>query len=317
VRRSIGRFLAVVLAVVACAELAARAIEARVETPQLLWYDESTQLKVEQMQLRGSTPMVVAGNSMAWQGLVPSVLDEGQAYNGGLAGGVPTIMEQWITGPVVGALQPSVVVWGLSSLDFSDVYGDAGLGVYQRAPASRRGLLAATDREMRKWSALIRQRPVLRNPSLLFGDEQELGAERFNNATRTLGADGERLDFEPAVTEDRAVEVRARISPFFVDRDDVAAIVRTIDSLRADGIDVVLVELPVPPRFLSLYDNGSVEHRSVGRLIRAIGAELDVAVIESGTSYTDADFVDFTHLNSSAATRFSTDVANELRRLGW
>ena len=85
-------------------------VEQQVQTPQLLWYDEATQLKVAQMENRGPTTLVVAGTSMAWQGLVPSILLDGEAYNAGLAGGVPQVMESWLLGPVRTELQQQVVV---------------------------------------------------------------------------------------------------------------------------------------------------------------------------------------------------------------
>lgn len=316
-RRPLRILLLAALTVLAAGEVAARAVEGQVETPQLLWYDEPTQLKVAQMEKRENVGLVVAGTSMAWQGLVPSVLDDdGSVYNAALAGGVPQVMEPWLTGPVLDALQPDVVVWGLSSLDFSDVYGEAGFDVYRDAPASRSGILASADRSARRWSALMRQRPVLREPSLLLGDGQVRTAERFNEASRTLGPDGERLDFDPAVSDDRALEVRSRISPFRADRDDLAAMARTIAELRARGTTVVLVEMPVPPRFLSLYDGGAIEHRLVRTLIDAIGDELDVPVLRTRDVFVDDDFVDYTHLNASAAADFSTSVAAGLRELG-
>ncbi len=316
-RSAAVRLVLAALAVIGCGEVVARVVEQQVQTPQLLWYDEATQLKVAQMENRGPTTLVVAGTSMAWQGLVPSILLDGEAYNAGLAGGVPQVMEPWLLGPVRTELQPTVVVWGLSSLDFSDVYGDTGRQIYREAPATRPGMLAATDRLLRRWSALIRQRPVLRNPSLLIGDGQVRTAERFHAAQRILGTDGERQDFAPAVTDERASEVRARISPYRVDRDDVAAIVRTIEALRVDGTVVVLVEMPVPPRFLALYDDGAVQHRVVGDLLEAIGSELDVPVLSTSSVFTDDDFVDYTHLTASAAAEFSIEVSSQLQELGW
>lgn len=320
--KSLVVFGLAVLSTLGFAEGAARVVEHRTETPQVMWYDEATQLKVEQMHRLGSASTVVAGTSMAWQGLVPDVLatvpeaaGSSGVYNAGLAGGVPVVMEPWLTGQVVDVLRPQLVVWGLSSLDFSDVYGDAGLAIYQQAPATRPGILADADRRLSDISALVRQRPALRNPSLLVGEERVEAIDRWERAKEILGPDGERLDFADAVNEDRALEVRTRISPYEPDREDVAAVVRTVEALRSGGVEVVLVELPVPPRFRALYDAGSQEHTRVTDLLRVLARELDVPLVSVTGTYDDADFVDFTHLDREGAARFSNEVAGALAAL--
>ena len=163
--------------VMAGAEAGARVFEQRIETNEVRWYDETTQLKVGQMEARAETDVVIVGTSMAWQGLVPASLapelgtDTDRIYNAGLAGAVPLVTEPWLLDVVVDALSPTTVVWGVSSLDFSDTYGDANAQIYAAAPATRSGLLPAADRGLREHSALIRQRSVLRDPSRLFGEE--------------------------------------------------------------------------------------------------------------------------------------------------
>lgn len=312
---AILRFALALVTVLVGAEAAALAVERRAEHPPLIWYDEATQLKVGQMAERGQTSTVVVGTSMAWQGLVPEVLGGADAYNAGLAGGVPTVTEQWLADEVVSVLRPRQVVWGLSALDFSDHYGDAGLEIYERAPATRSGLLADADRELRGISAIFRQRSALRNPSLLLGPAEQDAAKRLRDAEEILGPSGERRDFRSVLTARRAIEVQARITPFVADRDDVAAVVRTVEALQAEGIEVVFVELPVPPRFLELYEGGPAQHDQTSRLLLAMADELDVPLITAGGSYGDDDFVDYTHLTEDAALRFSTEVAAAMAAL--
>ena len=204
----------------------------------------------------------------------------------------------------------------LSSLDFPDVCGKDGINVYPSAPATRSGILGSAERFGRQWSALVRPRPVVSNPSLLIGEGQVRTAEKFNMAAVTLGPEGERLNFEPALCENRAIEVRAWISPFRADRKDVAAIVRTVAGLRAQGISAIFVEMPVSLRFLSLHDGGASEHRLVGDVINATGEELDVPIIQTTGVFFDDDFVGHIHLNAVAAANFSAEVSGGLQDLG-
>lgn len=312
---AIFRFALALVTVLIGAEAAARTVERRADHPPLLWYDEATQLKVGQMVERGQTSTVVVGTSMAWQGLLPEVLAGDDAYNAGLAGGVPTVTEQWLADEVVSSLRPRQVVWGLSALDFSDQYGDVGLEIYQQAPATRTGLLAEADRELRGISAIFRQRSALRNPSLLLGPAEEDAAKRLQDAEQILGPSGERRDFRTVLTAERALEVQARITPFVADRDDVAAVVRAVEALQAEGIEVVFVELPVPPRFLELYERGPAQHEQTTSLLLAMADELGVPLVTTTGIYVDDDFVDYTHLNEDAAVRFSTEVAAAIAAL--
>ncbi len=312
---AMARFALALVTVLVGAEAAALAIERRADHVPLLWYDEATQLKVGQMAERGQTSTVVVGTSMAWQGLLPQVLAGDDGYNAGLAGGVPTVTERWLADEVVLSLRPRQVVWGLSALDFSDVYGDAGLEIYQQAPATRTGVLAGADRELRRFSAIFRQRAALRNPSLLLGSAEEDAAKRLTDAEQFLGPSGERRDFRTILSAERALEVQARITPFVADRDDVAAVVRAVEALQADGIEVVFVELPVPPRFLELYERGPAQHDQTSSLLVAMADELGVPLISSDGTYGDDDFVDYTHLTEDAALRFSTEVAAALAAL--
>jgi hypothetical protein len=321
----LGLFVLALVGVSIGAEGIARVVEASTDTEVVIWYDEATQLKVAQMAERSGADVVVVGTSMAWQGLVPdalagesrgsTVIGGRGVYNAALAGGVPTVIEPWLTDEVVTSLKPSVVLWGLSSLDFSEVYGQAGLDAYSGAVATRGGALAEADRGLRQVSAVFRQRALLRNPSLLFGSDRTVAAARFAEARQTLGPGGERLDFTPAVTDDRALEVRTRISPYQPDREDIAAVVRTVENLRDRGIEVIFVELPVPPRFVDLYDRGPREHEQIAVLLQLMADELEVTLLTAGDEYGDADFVDFTHLDEDAARRFSVDIGTQLAAL--
>ncbi len=305
------------LVVIVLLEAASRVILPVSGTPLLRWQDYSTQLKVEQIEQRGPVEVVVVGTSMAQQDLVPaelsSHLDGAAVYNASLNGGVPQVMEPWLLNHVVPRLEPELVVWGLSPLDFSVAYGDATVQAYDDALATRSGWLADLERFMSPRFQMIAGRQALRDPDLLFGPGRAQQQALLARAEATLGVDGERLDFDTALGVDRAAEVSGRITPFRLDREDLAAIARTVTSLRADGIDVVFVELPVPDRFRDLYPGGPEQHALVGQAMRELGTALDVPVLSPPGPTADSDYVDFTHLAAEAATTYSTSVGQELR----
>lgn len=319
----------VAVLVVVLFEAGARLTMAATDPVVLRWHDHTAQLKVEQMVVAGQADVVIIGTSMAQQDLVPSVLGEQltttrSVYNAALNAGVPAVMEPWLLDHVEPELQPDVVVWGLSALDFSAVYGDAVVQAYEQAPATSPGVLGVLDRGSSQVSSLLRNRRVLRSPSATFGPEQDQVAADSVDAAAMIGADGERLDFTVVDDELRQAEVAGRITPYELDRDDLAAIVRTVTVLEDRGVQVVLVELPTPRRFRALFPAGPEQQRVVTEALLGLSNALDVPLItlEAAASsavapgpFRDGEFVDFTHLNAEGASRFSMQIGDQLDQL--
>jgi hypothetical protein len=313
-RRLAIRFFIGLAVAIALAEGSARVAEA-LGPPALRWYDASAQLKVEQMDELGDVGVVFAGTSMAWQGLDPEVFaaeDGRDAYNAALAGGVPVVMEPWLLDQVVPRLHPGLVVWGLSSLDFSASYGADNLERYRDALETRQGPLAAVERTTAAVSGLVRYRTVLREPSALAGTEREHIETDFAEAASILGERGLRQDYT-ADTSDRLAEIMAaEVRDFRLDDTDAAAVIRTVAELRRRGIDVVLVELPIPDRFVDLHPDGGDDIRRVHELVMALGERLQLPTLDLRPGFTDDEFVDFTHLDKAASAALTTVLAGRL-----
>ena len=247
-RRALALFSIGLLVAAALAEVSARIAEAAGPTA-LRWYDTSTQLKVEQMDQLGETNVVFAGTSMVWQGLVPASFKEADpdhrtAYNAGLAGGVPVVMEPWLLEEVTPRLDPDLVIWGLSSMDFSSSYGDDNLSRFRDALEGRTGTFASVEQTAARYSALVRYRSILRRPTALFGTGKAQIEQDFSEAAAVLGDSGERRDFAVDTGPERSRQVQARLRPYRIDPTDIDAIERTAAALRDRGIDVVFVEIP-------------------------------------------------------------------------
>ncbi len=303
------------------AELLARLTMATTDAPVLRWHDQATQLKVAQLEVLDDTEIVIVGTSMAQQDIVPSSLAASledidglrpTVYNAALNGGVPVVMEKWLMDEVLTEVDPTTVIWGLSALDISLEYGDATLDAYDAALETRPGFYAATDRLVSRFSTLIADRRTLRDPDQIFGDGAEANRRAVSQAESEVGPDGERRNFVLDTRIQQAQEMTRRITPFQIDRDDLAAITRTVRELQARGIDVVFVELPVPNRFRQLYPDGPEQHELVPATISALADELGVDAILLDASPTDLEFVDFTHLDAQAADEFSTTLGQAL-----
>ena len=303
------RFFVGVLVVVVGAEIGARVVES-VGPPALRWYDVVTQLKVEQMTELERAEVVFAGTSMVWQGLDPEAFTEMDgriAYNAALAGGVPEVMERWLTDEVAPRLHPKLVVWGLSSLDFSSTYGSANRERYDDALETRQGVLASFERRAAAVSALVRYRGVLRSFEHLFeGDE-------FEEAAALLSVGGARRDFSIDVSDLRGEIVASRLYDYSLDLADIAAIHRTVRILEERGITVVLLQMPTPERYTALHPAGHEDLLRTYATIDAIADTLELSLIDLSDGYSADDFVDFTHLNEASVRDLTGRLAAALR----
>jgi len=311
-----GAWLLAVLLVVAAGEIAARAIEST-DPPLVTWYDAATQQRVPMMDER-SADVAFVGTSMPWQGFVPATFTEADgrtAFNAGLAGAVPVVMEPWILNQVEPRLDPDVVVWGLSSFDFAPNYGDAQLESYRSAPETRTGVLAWMDRTGRRFSALIRMRSLMRQPSKLIGAGADETQADIDEAAMITGPDGERLDFNEDKSDRRGSIVTARLKNFEPDPADLDAIRRTATDLNDRGVRLVLVQMPVPDIFIERHPNDRADYAKTGQAIRDLGAELAVDVVSFDGLFDDSSFVDYTHLDEPSTQQLTTWLVEALAAL--
>ena len=313
-RRHAALALVVALVVAIGAEGAARVWED--DLPEAVrWYDAASQRKIEQMERIESADVVFAGTSMAWQGLDPATfmaIDTAgrSAYNAGLAGGIPGVMEPWLVDEVVPRLEPQMVIWGLSTLDLAPAYGDENIAAYRDAPAVADGLMAELDRRAGSVSALVRGRESLRNPEAWWGD----GADDplFAAADSLLGPLGERREFDVVPDRQRAQLAATRLTDWQPSHDDLATIRRTVRELTDQGVAVILTPMPTPPRFVALHPEGDRDFVAFHDALQDLAADLEVPLLDVAVGYDDDDFVDYTHLDEAGAQRFTRQLTAAL-----
>ena len=95
---------------------------------------------------------------------------------------------------------------------------------------------------------------------------------------------------------------------------DIDAIERTVAALRAQGIEVVLAEMPVPNRYVALHPAGAEDVTRAHEAVGAIADLLGLPVIDLRYGFTDDDFVDYTHLAAGPAADLTERLATELSR---
>ncbi|MFP5486892.1 MAG: hypothetical protein ACLGHQ_01110, partial [Acidimicrobiia bacterium] len=286
-RRRVARWLVGVVVAVALAELVARLV-VPATSPEIRWYDAATQLRVEMMHEVERADVVFAGTSSAWQAFVPdrfSELTGRTSFNVGLAGAVPVVSGRWLVDEVTPRLGPDTVVWGFTALDFASGYGSEQRTAYERAVATDDRWLARLDRTLANVSELVRSRRLLRSTSTIVGPQADERRRLHDEARADTGDGGVRIDFGPASADDLAVQ-RSRLADFRIDPDDVDAVREATRSLRADGVRVVFVELPVPTVFRDLLAPRSAA--DVTATVRSLGVELGVDVVGLRDVFADA-----------------------------
>ncbi len=181
---------AMVLLVLALGEIGARAISPYLPEA-LLWSDNSTQVKVAQMDRlaarEGCVDIAFVGNSMTRDAVDPRTYTASDpqhrsAYNAALDAATPALLKRWTLEQVEPRLEPATVVLGLSSFDLNDNarIAASALDSYTTAPLSRSDLFGRLQAPLLEHSALFEYRNELRDPTELWA-----GIQRARRGERT------------------------------------------------------------------------------------------------------------------------------------
>lgn len=338
----------VALIVVGClvaAEVAAGVIGPNIERTS--GSEERAFIKADQIASRGQTDVVFFGSSETAGGLVPSEVEaelpEGMdAYNAALAGARLDLTDEWADRIVLPGLDPKVVVIGMQPTAVVD-FAEAGFDPAEKtAPAYRTafdqidpGGLGSIGYRLRQRSDLIRYRPYLRSPALLWngivntvtggdddpgGDDGRMDWETETDPRKVLrltGDDGEVLEYRQAGTTggDNQMAVAAFTAAGSLP-DDYGPLGDVIATVRAHGAVPVIALAPVDRQVLE--DQGA----DLAGLDASV-AELTAWAEEQGVPLLDAYsedwdpslFHDRQHVDEQGAQRWSQEVGSWLAGL--
>lgn len=314
---------AVTLLVVLLAEVGARALSPHLP-PVDHWNQREAAIEYDQMRAlaaSGGVEVAWLGSSVAHFGFEPeefSRITGRSAYNAALPGSGMRSIAQWSQDFVEPMLRPKTVIIGLTSRDLNDngpVQAEH-LDSYLNSDGRRRALGIGSaaeklERRIEEVSALVRLRQHLRRPASAVKDvrgqsalvrEVALGARgeaRFPEADYPFSNDAQRQTWE-----------REALQRFDM-TSSMDALRTLIDRLRAKGVRVVLVDMPVvEDLYAGFHPNGRADLLGYRRAIAGLGAP----VISVGGSAFDPDehFVDSIHLNRAGARAFSRTLASRL-----
>ena len=315
--------LLVALAMVLLAELGVRALD---PPAPLEFSSDEAQVKAEELAAFGAAGgggTVFVGSSVADVALDPARFSRSTggepAYNAALLGADLRSMEQWIEHIVVPDAAPSRVVLALNCRELNgaesaqDVYFHdfAGAPAMARLRGEERPL-DRLDRWASRWSELVRYRSVVRTPGSLFGDDRrsgvnlELAAGGYNAAYRDRAY--------PAPADLHEVLFPGDIANFEIGPELVAALDRTLARLQAQGIDAVVVHMPVTEDWLS-YLPGREAYQECDRMMADRAAAGGATFVE-GRVLDRSLFADPIHVNGAGSAQVTDDLAAALGAAG-
>jgi hypothetical protein len=298
------------VAVLLVAELAIRVFGAFLPEPRN-WYHDIAQAKVEQLEEMAGEELDIlfAGTSQTYYAIGPRLVDASlgtKSYNAAIPAGVPPIQERWLLNQVLERVDTDVVVWGVSVLDLNDGRDLSVVDAYSSAQATRQGALAEVDRWLAGRSGLFQYRHHLVDPNA-WAERTKMDAIRS-----VIRADGQRRPAHRTPSEAERKRLQDQVvSDYKVGGPMAASLRRTIEAVKARGIDVVLVWLPVPERLTALLPDPTVESEAHAET-QELAADLGVSFLDVSEGFHDGDFLDYTHMRERASQRFSRQLSHEL-----
>lgn len=324
----------VALVILVVAELATRVLAPYLPEP-LLYGDEATQVKVEQMDRIGPscTDVVVAGNSMGRDAFDPELFTSNDpqhrsAYNASLDAASPELLRRWMNDQVLPRLHPSTVVLTVASLDFN-ANGNAtrsAIAAYDDAELTHPGVLGRLQARAIDSSSLVRYRRSLRDPSTVW--DALTRARDGAPATRlsadgiagVLGSLGQGVSRRPLHYQgDPGTKAFTRdqlLGGYSLDPTQIDATRALVTDLQNQGVKVELVVLPVTADYIALHPNGQRDFDTFLTAVRGIAGDTHAPFVDLHEQGDRTAFADTHHLNETGADSFSTGLPKQLADAG-
>jgi hypothetical protein len=319
--------LAAVVAVLVVAEFGTRVVSPYLPEPRL-YTDDTTTVKVAQLDELDCADVVFAGNSMTRDGLDPEVFaaDDGQVvYNAALDAATPALLRRWVLDEVRPRVDPSGVVLGLSSFDLNDeaAIGATALEAYDAAPLTRNDLSGRLQAPLLRNLDLFAYRSDLRDPEALWdaigrlrdGERQSrLGPEGLDGLLGPQGQGLSRrdLDYTPSPVTERFVTSEL-LNDFHLGGAQTEATRDLLAGLAEDDVDTAVVVLPVTDDYVELHPGGRAQFEEFLGLAEELADEAGATFIDlHDLAPDDSWFADTHHLNATGSDGLSRELAARL-----
>lgn len=326
---------AIAAVVLIVAELGTRTLAPYLAEP-LVYGDEATQVKVAQMDRRGPdcTDVVLAGDSTGRDAFDPVAFraadpDHRRAYNASLDAASPVLERRWLRDEVLPRLDPATVVITVASLDVN-ANGKAtasARAAYDGAPATAVGWAGPIGAWAISHSDLARYRTELRSPSAVADAVARWRAGTPAPALTSagidgvLGADGQGLSRRALrYRQDAGTKAFTReqlLAGFQLDGAQADALAGTIDDLRAEGVAVAVLVLPVTADYVALHPNGQADYDAFLATVQRTSADHGAPLIDLHAADPGPDaFADTHHLNATGTAWLSATLPGRLADAG-
>jgi len=317
-------FLAVVLLLEGGARLLAPHIPG-----QLLWDNQFTQDKADQIGRAGQVDVVFVGSSVVNAGIDSGFVAEksrfSSGYNAGIPSTTPSTWRAWSRDLVWPDLCPEVVVIGISIRDYNDANPGISYDLREYLPsAGRLGLYgqfswASLEQQVGRFSTFVRIRSRLREPEnvaryLVWGRTPGWPVTVLTDGGRFQGFDANVYQVPTQAGLDQLAE--GAFVDFSVGGNEDRAVRAMIQDAKGLGMRVVVVRMPTLNEELSVVlPDGMADVRAFEEAVDQLGADYNIPVLR----YADMDddpqlFSDLYHLNLFGTELLSRRLGSDLER---
>jgi hypothetical protein len=309
-------------AVLVIAEVGVRLIDE--DLPEVeQWPDDTTALKVEQMDRLGCADVVFVGNSVARDDLDPDTFFTEDpalrtAYNAALDAAGPAHVARWLPEEVIPRLDPQTVVWAITSPDLNDAApaSRAALGSYETSIAGRDDLIGQLQRPLVDHLALVRHREALTDPAVVWDALTGGRVDGPDGRPDLIGPYGEgrsraNLEYLPGDAVVAGFVRDQLLADYTIGGEQLAEARALVEALEAEGRRVVLLMPPVTDEFIALHpDRAAWEgYRSA---VHDLAAETGAQLVDLTGSGDESWFADTHHLNGDGARALTRALIPEI-----
>ncbi len=171
-------------------------------------------------------------------------------------------------------------------------------------------------RLLANWSYFVRLRDTLRRPNDLL-DALKAGPDRNPYEINQRGLSITNLHQELRLTPRHLEQNREVLADYQLGSVEVPALRRLVRRLRSDGIEVLIVNMPVLEEvFVPLHPRGAFDYQRYLAVLDELAREEGVAYLDATKETWGAEsFADENHLNRRGSARLTDLVAKEVDRL--
>ena len=312
-------------------EIALHLSEDKLPEP-VIWGSGETSVKVAQVIKRAdenknkALDILIAGPSHASLGISPQAMksvngcNDLQIYNGGLNGRTYSVVNFVSKNVYEPLLRPSIIVLTASPviLNGNNQWMERNSSEFFAAPMPKALLSKSPERN---WRIFLNEHIFL----FKYRRREWKLSEGYLNGKKVVDAFGYHA-VEGVYDENSRRELLEGPHPylgimnaFTFDGPSVESFVEMITRLQAIGCTVIVVNMPFRDALLEISDTGSEDYQAYLNALHALSSQLGFTWLDyqENMTFTDDDFRDVDHLNTTGAIRLSEGLAQDVLQIAF